>query len=205
MADLSPPAEMVDAERRVRTEAAGDQPALLSVHDLRALLAEYDRRDGELADLRAAAAMLGDLPLDASFLWHGVPVQLIFRGPNGQVVLRRDDVNDALAGTLAAAQGRVAKLSVALRAMARRSRENDSIGTIIATKADTEVAELRARIADLERQHADAAALADRLEFEALLLDRAAVRTDSAAVHCAAAKRDAAARLRAALEVATDA
>jgi len=49
----------------------------------------YDERGRELERLRAEVARYGDLPLDAAFLVHGEPEQLIFRGPSGQVVLRR--------------------------------------------------------------------------------------------------------------------
>lgn len=48
------------------------------------------RRDAELDQM-------GKLPFEAAFLIDGEPEQLIFRGPTGQVVLRR--VRAALGGT----------------------------------------------------------------------------------------------------------
>lgn len=39
--------------------------------------------------LRAEREQMGTLPFEAAFLVHGEPEQLIFRGPTGQVVLRR--------------------------------------------------------------------------------------------------------------------
>lgn len=57
--------------------------------EIRRLAAELKRAQAEAIRLRAELARYGALPLDATFMVYGEPEQLIFRGPTGQVVLRR--------------------------------------------------------------------------------------------------------------------
>lgn len=43
----------------------------------------------EITRLRYQLSRFGTLPLESEFLVYGAPLQLIFRGPHGQVVLRQ--------------------------------------------------------------------------------------------------------------------
>jgi hypothetical protein len=78
---------LLDAARQTVRWQAEEMQRLTA--EVRRLQHELEQAQAEAIRLRAEQARYGDLPFEAAFLFHGEPEQLIFRGPAGQVVLRR--------------------------------------------------------------------------------------------------------------------